>query len=576
MEFIQRKTTDKAVEPYLPKAQDEAISLTWDRFEGQLPECGFCESGLSCRDCLQGPCISHPFKECNKVAICGKDKDLLAVHSLLRLAVKGTLSSLDHADDFAKGVAYRKPSPKDKTAADRAIADIKAIFGGETEGVLKALPQAIVDRWTALGIKPEGVAADLIKASQKLEGGISGVEDSLLWALKASLLGCVAQQLYVRLKKAVYGATEPKPVEVNLGNIRKDVPNILLCGPVSPILKEKIAKAAAAKNIAVYGLCTDPLLGSFIFPPVASYGSQEVPLMTGAVDLIVAADQSVNPSLARIAKKYNVAAISTESIGKSKDLDAFADEVVKKAANFNELRETIERDVSNFREGAIMGYSTETIAVGKIMEALKTGKIKGIALLAGSNNVKYTQDDALVTMAKEFLTKDVLCISEGEASVVLAKHGLLNRIKEDKGLGEGVAELLAALGKDLPAVLDFGPCGLTEFILAAVAFEKKALSGYPIFACFPEANRAMDVAKALGAVAFGVNAYVWPYVPVTGSQKTKKALADFCKEKVGGSFHVVVDKIDASAKAWMILRNIEGGKEAAEKPWKSAPGSNIK
>ena len=92
MEFIQKRSQDSAVGPFLLKAADEGVALVWDRYEGQLPECGFCEAGMSCRDCLQGPCISHPFKgEINKSGICGKDNDTLAAHSLLRLALKGTM-----------------------------------------------------------------------------------------------------------------------------------------------------------------------------------------------------------------------------------------------------------------------------------------------------------------------------------------------------------------------------------------------------------------------------------------------------------------------------------------------------
>ena len=82
MDYIQKKTADHAVEHFLLKAADQEVSLPWDRYEGQLPECGFCEAGLSCRDCLQGPCISHPFRDTNKIGICGKDKDTLAVQSL--------------------------------------------------------------------------------------------------------------------------------------------------------------------------------------------------------------------------------------------------------------------------------------------------------------------------------------------------------------------------------------------------------------------------------------------------------------------------------------------------------------
>ena len=104
MEFIQKKTADQAVEHFLLKAAEEGISLAWDRFETQLPECGFCEAGLSCRDCLQGPCISHPFRDSNKAGVCGKDKDLLAAQSLLRLAVKGSMAILDQVHDFVEGV----------------------------------------------------------------------------------------------------------------------------------------------------------------------------------------------------------------------------------------------------------------------------------------------------------------------------------------------------------------------------------------------------------------------------------------------------------------------------------------
>ena len=118
MEFIQKKTADNAAESFLPKAADKGLKLAWDRFEGQLPECGFCESGLSCRDCLQGPCISHPFRETNKLGVCGKDKDILAVQTLLRLVLKGTMASLDQVSDFVEGVVSGAVKPKEKGFLD--------------------------------------------------------------------------------------------------------------------------------------------------------------------------------------------------------------------------------------------------------------------------------------------------------------------------------------------------------------------------------------------------------------------------------------------------------------------------
>ncbi|MDP1992823.1 MAG: hypothetical protein Q8K00_17565, partial [Syntrophales bacterium] len=114
MEFIQKKTADHAVEHFLSKAADKGTKLAWDRFEGQLPECGFCESGLSCRDCLQGPCISHPFRDVNKLGVCGKDKDILAVQTLLKLVIKGVMASLDQIGDMATGISSGTIKPKDK------------------------------------------------------------------------------------------------------------------------------------------------------------------------------------------------------------------------------------------------------------------------------------------------------------------------------------------------------------------------------------------------------------------------------------------------------------------------------
>jgi len=555
MEFIQKKTADNAVEYFLPKAADKGVKLAWDRFEGQLPECGFCESGLSCRDCLQGPCISHPFRDANKLGICGKDKDILAVQTLLKLVIKGTMASLDQVSDFVEGVVSGAVKPKNAEEAKTIIAGIGALLK-EGGGLQKAFPKALLAAWEDAGIYPQGVAKDLFKASQKVEGGIAGVEETLFWAFKAALLGAFAQKLQGGLKKAVFGAA-PAEIEVNMGVLKKDAANILLYGRFSPILKAKIAAAAAKKNVAVAGVCTDPLLAPYAFSPVTSYGSQELPLMTGAVDLIVVGDQFVNPSLAAIAAEYQVAVVSTEGL-KAQNPETFAKAIVEKAVNAFEFRRSIVRDIPAAKETALMGISAADLNVKKIAEALNGGKIKGIAILAGTNNVKYTQDLPFVSMAQEFLKDDILCISEGDASVSLAKYGFLNPRQCGKHCGPGVAELLKAAGKNLPAVLDFGVAengGVAEFLLALSAAAKKPVKEMPVLACFAEANRNAEVAEALCLVAMGVSTFFWPSLPVTGSPKTMEALAKLCGEKFGAKLIVHTDKkMEPLAKARMILK----------------------
>ena len=564
MEFIQRKTADRAVNHFLLKAADQEITVAWDRFEGQLPECGFCESGLSCRDCLQGPCISHPFKDQSKLGVCGKDKDILAAQSLLRLVLKGTMSYLDQLNDFASGVQAGTVEPADKEQAEQALKAIVDLMNTGNSEVVDEFPAALVEGWKTAGIAPRGIANDVFKASQRLEGGISDMEETLLWSFKTALLGCMADKLQNRLKTAVFGPTSASELEVNLGILKKDLPTILFYGPVSPLLKQKVAKTAEEKNVAVMGVCTDPLLPPYRFFPVTTYVSQEIPLMTGAVDLIVAGSQFVNPSLADVARDWKVTVVPTDGLNQNQDPDTFAKKIVGQAVQAFEMRQNITRDIPMVKESAVMGYSAADVDIKKIVKALDTGKIKGIAILAGSNNVKYTQDEVLVTVAKQFLANDILCISEGEASVSLAKYRLLDPARRDKDCGAGVNELLAALGDNLPSVIDWR---LTDFLLTLAAAGDKALSDYPICAYFPEANRTAEVTKAMWTVAMGVSTYFWPCLPVTGSAKTQQALEDFCRDKFGASLHVVTQKIDARTKAGLFLKTIDAPETMSGKSW---------
>ena len=55
------KTIDKAVVEMIAKAEDEGVTTVWDRLEAMEPQCGFGDTGLCCRHCLQGPCRIDPF-----------------------------------------------------------------------------------------------------------------------------------------------------------------------------------------------------------------------------------------------------------------------------------------------------------------------------------------------------------------------------------------------------------------------------------------------------------------------------------------------------------------------------------
>lgn len=555
MEFVQKKTADSAVESLLPKAAEQGVALVWDRYEGSLPQCGFCETGLNCRDCLQGPCISHPFRDQNKVGVCGKDKDILGVHSFLRLVLHGSMAYFDQLADFAEGVKSGAVPPKDKGRSDKVLKDIQALLLDGTAAVMEEFPKGLVDGWKAKGVWPEGIARDLFKVSQKLDGGTSGVEDNLLWAFKAALSGCVAQVLQGRLKLAVFGDASATDVEVNLGALQQEGPTILLYGHFSPILKRGIAEAAKGKEVAVMGVCTDPLIPPYTFAPVTNYGSQEIPIMTGGVDLIVAGDQCVNPSLAGLARQWNVGLVQTEVLNGARDSKGSARKIVAEAQKAFDGRRKVTRDIPAMKETARMGFSAKGLDMKKIAQAVKGKKIKGLALLAGCNNVKFTQDLEIVSLARELLKRDVFCVSEGCASISLAKYGLLNPRNRESSCGKGLSDLLSSLEKDMPPVVDLGSCengGVTEFLMALGKTPKEL----PLVACFPEANRTKAVARAAWTVAMGVPTYFWPFLPVTGSPKTTEALGAFCQKTFGARLNVISEKIEPAEKADLLMREL--------------------
>jgi carbon-monoxide dehydrogenase catalytic subunit len=284
--------------------------------------------------------------------------------------------------------------------------------------------------------------------------------------------------------------------------------------------------------------------------------------MTGAVNLIVTGDQFVNPSLAGMAKEWGVAVVATEVLKNKRSLDSFARQIVEKAEKAFEFRRGVSREIPENKESAVMGFSVKNLDVKKIVEALKGGKVRGIVIFSGSGNVKFSQDHEVVTIARELLQNDVFCVSEGEASVSLAKYGFLNPQQKEKNCANGVSDLLTSLGENKPSVLDLGSSengGVTDFLLGIAGGEKKALKDYPIVACFSEANRGAEVAEVMWTVAMGVSAYFWPCLPVTGSPRTMEALSKFCKEKFGAQLHVITDKkMEPRAKANLIIKDLVG------------------
>lgn len=84
MRQVRRKIADPSVRKYLLKAKEEGIKLSWNRYEKMLPQDGFGSLGLTCFDCLQGPCRLNPFSRVEERTICGLTREDLVYKGLYR------------------------------------------------------------------------------------------------------------------------------------------------------------------------------------------------------------------------------------------------------------------------------------------------------------------------------------------------------------------------------------------------------------------------------------------------------------------------------------------------------------
>ena len=191
-EKILEKSIDPSVHKMLERAEQLNLETVWDRYEAMLPECGFGELGVCCRNCNMGPCRISPFDDQGpKKGICGATADIIVARNLVRMIAGGAAAHSDHGRDLAhtllltaegKGGGYEiKDEEKLKALAgeysietagrakDQIALDLaRAVYGefGKQEGFLqftRRAPEKRVALWKSLGIDPRGVDREIVE-----------------------------------------------------------------------------------------------------------------------------------------------------------------------------------------------------------------------------------------------------------------------------------------------------------------------------------------------------------------------------------------------------------------------------
>ncbi|MBN2123606.1 MAG: anaerobic carbon-monoxide dehydrogenase catalytic subunit, partial [Deltaproteobacteria bacterium] len=543
---IQR-SVDPATQSMLRIAEKEGIETAWDRLEKQLPQCGYGELGLCCRHCNMGPCRIDPFDDTGpKKGVCGATADTLVARGLLRMIAAGAAAHSDHGRDIAhtllltaqgKGGGYEiKDETKLKTLAaeygirteDRSKEQIAldlahAVYAefGNQEGPIRftrRAPDKRVQLWEKAGIDPRGVDREIVESMHRTHIGVDhDYVHICLHGLRTSISdGWGGSMIATELSDVLFGTPEPIQSEANLGVLKKDEVNIIVHGH-EPTLSEMIVAAAqdsalaalakeqGARGISVSGMCCtgNEIIMRHGVPIAGNFLQQELAIITGAVEAMIVDVQCIMPALADLAGCYHTKIISTSPKAKfpgaihmefhEERAYEIAKEIVRTAVENFPSRNPDRVNIPEERTACVVGFSVEAIvkALGgtldPLLDAIKSGAIRGIAGIVGCNNPKIRHDYGHLTLVEELIRNDVLVVNTGCNAIACAKAGLMLPEAAEK-TGEGLKGVCRAL--KVPPVLHMGSCVDISRILVACAAIANALgvdiSDLPVAGAAPE------------------------------------------------------------------------------------------
>jgi carbon-monoxide dehydrogenase catalytic subunit len=618
------KATDRSHDPasqfMLREAERQGIETAWDRLEAQQPQCGFGQLGICCRNCNMGPCEIDVFGEGGPTkGVCGATADIIVARNLLRMIAAGAAAHSDHGRDIAHtllltaegksggyeikdeaklralaaeyGIDSQKRS-KEEIALDLA----KAVYAefGKQEGPIqftRRAPEKRVELWKSVGIDPRGVDREVVECMHRTHIGVDNdYVNIVLHGLRTSISdGWGGSMIATELSDVLFGTPTPVKAMANLGVLKEDEVNVIIHGH-EPTLSEMIVAAAAdaellemakkqgAKGINVAGICCtgNEVLMRHGVPIAGNFLQQELAIITGSVEAMIVDVQCIMPALPELADCYHTRIISTSPKAKfpgathmefhEENAYQIAREIVKAAVENYRNRKPELVKIPDERTECMVGFSVEAIlsalggSLDPLLEAIKSGAVKGIAGVVGCNNPKVKHDYSHVTLVKELIRRDILVVNTGCNAIACAKAGLLLP-EAAKQAGDGLKGVCQALG--IPPVLHMGSCVDISRILVACAAIADALgvdiSDLPVAGAAPEWMSEKAVSIGAYVVASGIFTVLGTVPPVLGSPNVTKLLTEGAEGVVGARFAVEVDPFKM---ADLITDHIESKRKA--------------
>ncbi len=345
-------------EKLVAKAKKEKVTLVFDRFAAQQPQCPFGMGGVCCTICHNGPCRIIPGKA--EKGVCGADVDLIVARNWVRHTAAGANTHSDHAKEAA-GVLLKVAEGKTKAykiTDEKKLRDFAKKLGVKSTGPAKQVAKAVAlkamedfRRQEDFETKKEGECLNWIKLHASKERiqtwkklGILPInpDHETSRALHQTHMGCDADPVHLLLTALRLGITDgygglhmatdiqdilfgtpmlTKSMS-DLGVLKDDYVNIAVHGHV-PLLSEKVvewakkldneARKVGAKGINVIGVCCtgNEVLMRHGIPLAAHEMQQEMVIATGALEAMVVDTQCIYPSVQDVASCYHTKLITT-------------------------------------------------------------------------------------------------------------------------------------------------------------------------------------------------------------------------------------------------------------------------
>lgn len=502
------------------RAKELGIKTTFDRYQDQLPQCGFGMEGVCCQLCSHGPCRITPKAP---RAICGATADTIAARNILRLECHG-LSAYCHQLEEAIGTL--KATAEGKTPytiqEEGKLRDVAGLLGLDTTKETNALaldlanalyyemrkgadeplklvellaPKARLEKWQALDIIPGGPLSELRDAMTMTMSNINTDPVSLLLtamkiAIATGYMGLIAT---ITVQDILLGNPSIGQTKADLGVIDPDTVNIVAHGHVpyvavavlqelaeNPVWQQK-AESLGAHGIKLYGsmdtgqelLQRMNTVGKGYAGQLGNWLTQELMVSTGAIDLVMMDLNCSIPGMKLAADQFHTKLVSVSHVirmeGVDTNLDYKPEKVKEQAGNLIQLALDAYRNRGKVNAVHIPEYKSDVIA-GVGVESL-------LNVLGGSL-------DPLLAVIKDGTIKGIAAVvgctnnrnGHDSASITLIKEllkrdilvitsGCVSSGAQIEGLqtleavrfsGDKLRGICEALG--IPPVLNFGSC----------------------------------------------------------------------------------------------------------------------